>query len=98
MTAPGNFAERRWTSPDGLSLFARDYAPGPGAAKPPVIAIHGLTRNSADFGVKVTIAILENGQQRKSRRKRWLITLTWKRTASANLSARRIERREIFPF
>jgi len=50
MTAPGNFAERRWTSPDGLSLFARDYAPGPGAAKPPVIAIHGLTRNSADFG------------------------------------------------
>jgi len=50
MTAPGNFAERRWTSPDGLSLFARDYAPGSGAAKPPVIAIHGLTRNSADFG------------------------------------------------
>lgn len=50
MTAPGNFAERRWTPPDGLSLFARDYAPGPGAAKPPVIAIHGLTRNSADFG------------------------------------------------
>ncbi|PZU55105.1 MAG: alpha/beta hydrolase [Brevundimonas sp.] len=50
MTASGTFAERRWTSPDGLSLFARDYAPGSGAAKPPVIAIHGLTRNSADFG------------------------------------------------
>lgn len=50
MTAPGNVAERRWTAPDGLSLFARDYAPGSGAAKPPVIAIHGLTRNSADFG------------------------------------------------
>lgn len=50
MTAPGNVAERRWTAPDGLSLFARDYAPGSGAAKPPIIAIHGLTRNSADFG------------------------------------------------
>lgn len=43
------FAERRWTSPDGLSLFARDYAPAAGPAKLPVIAIHGLTRNSADF-------------------------------------------------
>lgn len=44
------FVERRWTSSDGLSLFARDYAPGPGPARLPVIAIHGLTRNSADFG------------------------------------------------
>ena len=43
------FAERRWTSPDGLSLFARDYAAPSGPAKLPVIAIHGLTRNSADF-------------------------------------------------
>ena len=43
------FAERRWTSPDGLTLFARDYAPAAGQAKLPVIAIHGLTRNSADF-------------------------------------------------
>lgn len=43
------FVERRWKSPDGLSLFARDHSPGPGAAKAPVIAIHGLTRNSADF-------------------------------------------------
>ena len=49
MNAPYPFVERRWTSPDGLSLFARDYAPGPGVARPPVIAIHGLTRNSADF-------------------------------------------------
>ena len=46
-TAP--YAERRWTSHDGLSLYARDYAPGSGAAHLPVIAIHGLTRNSADF-------------------------------------------------
>ncbi|WP_312785114.1 alpha/beta hydrolase [Brevundimonas sp.] len=44
------YVERRWTSPDGLSLFARDYAPAAGEAKLPVIAIHGLTRNSADFG------------------------------------------------
>lgn len=49
MSAPYPFVERRWTSPDGLSLFARDYAPGSGVARPPVIAIHGLTRNSADF-------------------------------------------------
>lgn len=49
MSAPYPFVERRWTSPDGLTLFARDYAPGPGVARPPVIAIHGLTRNSADF-------------------------------------------------
>jgi pimeloyl-ACP methyl ester carboxylesterase len=43
------YSERRWTSPDGLSLFARDYAPAGGPARLPVIAIHGLTRNSADF-------------------------------------------------
>jgi len=45
-----SFAERRWTSADGLSLYARDYAAAPGQARLPVIAIHGLTRNSADFG------------------------------------------------
>ncbi|MNX51242.1 Tropinesterase [compost metagenome] len=45
------YAERRWTSPDGLSLYARDYAPADGPARLPVIAIHGLTRNSADFDV-----------------------------------------------
>ena len=43
------FVDRHWTSSDGLTLFARDYAPAEGAAKLPVIAIHGLTRNSADF-------------------------------------------------
>ncbi len=43
------FAERRWSSSDGLSLYARDYAAAAGPAKLPVIAIHGLTRNSADF-------------------------------------------------
>jgi len=43
------FAERRWSSSDGLSLYARDYAAASGPAKLPVVAIHGLTRNSADF-------------------------------------------------
>ncbi|MDA1322342.1 MAG: alpha/beta fold hydrolase, partial [Proteobacteria bacterium] len=53
MTTPlaDRHVERRWTSPDGLSLYARDYAPAEGPARLPVIAIHGLTRNSADFGV-----------------------------------------------
>lgn len=51
------FAERRWTTADGLTLFARDYAPGTGVARLPVIAIHGLTRNSADFsGIAPLIA------------------------------------------
>ncbi|WP_395945989.1 alpha/beta fold hydrolase [Brevundimonas sp.] len=49
MAAAIPYVERRWKSPDGLDLFARDYAPGPAPARPPVIAIHGLTRNSADF-------------------------------------------------
>ena len=44
------FIDRRWTTADGLSLYARDYAAAAGPAKLPVIAIHGLTRNSADFG------------------------------------------------
>lgn len=43
------FTERRWTSPDGLSLFARDYAAGDGGALLPVVCLHGLTRNSKDF-------------------------------------------------
>jgi len=40
---------RHWTSPDGLSLFARDYAGAAGEARLPVICLHGLTRNSKDF-------------------------------------------------
>jgi len=43
------FTERQWNTVDGLTLFARDHAPGAGPARLPVIAIHGLTRNSADF-------------------------------------------------
>lgn len=43
------FQERRWTSRDGLSLFARDYLPAGEEAGLPVICLHGLTRNSKDF-------------------------------------------------
>lgn len=46
-----NYSEIRFTSEDGLHLYARDYpaAAGAGTARLPVICIHGLTRNSADF-------------------------------------------------
>ena len=47
------FTPISYTSSDGLALYARDYpaAPAPegAAARLPVICIHGLTRNSADF-------------------------------------------------
>lgn len=43
------FTETSFTSTDGLRLYARDYAPASGQARLPVICIHGLTRNSADF-------------------------------------------------
>lgn len=44
-----SFNEIRFTSTDGLQLYARDYPAHSGPAKCPVICIHGLTRNSADF-------------------------------------------------
>ena len=44
------YADRWHRSPDGLRLYARDYAGAAGEARLPVICIHGLTRNSADFG------------------------------------------------
>jgi pimeloyl-ACP methyl ester carboxylesterase len=43
------YSETTFTSTDGLRLFARDYPPHSGPARLPVICIHGLTRNSADF-------------------------------------------------
>ncbi len=49
MAASTNFEERRWTSRDGLSLYARDYPAVGEKAGLPVIALHGLTRNSKDF-------------------------------------------------
>lgn len=45
------FTEISFTSTDGLRLYARDYPAHSGPAKCPVICIHGLTRNSADFEV-----------------------------------------------
>ena len=39
--------DRFWTSQDGLKLHYRDYA-GP-ADRPPLLMLHGLTRNSRDF-------------------------------------------------
>ena len=56
------FSERRWTSHDGLSLFARDYAGADGVARLPVIAIHGLTRNSGDFGM-IAPLIADSGRR-----------------------------------
>jgi pimeloyl-ACP methyl ester carboxylesterase len=43
------FEERRWTSNDGLALYARDYPTAVEAARLPVVCLHGLTRNSKDF-------------------------------------------------
>lgn len=43
------FEERRWTSADGLSLYFRDYQGPEGYDGPPVLCMHGLTRNSRDF-------------------------------------------------
>lgn len=42
------YTERHWQSPDGLSLYFRDY-PGADDGRPPVLCMHGLTRNSRDF-------------------------------------------------
>ena len=43
------FSERRWTTPGGLSLYARDYPARDGEQCLPVLCLHGFTRNSADF-------------------------------------------------
>lgn len=39
--------DRYWTSRDGLRLHYRDYAGGDD--RPPILCLHGLTRNSRDF-------------------------------------------------
>lgn len=45
------FTHKHWHSPDGLTLHFRDYPGGVPAdpARPPVICLHGLTRNARDF-------------------------------------------------
>lgn len=42
-----SFEDRHWTSKDGLQLHYRDY-PGPDD-RPPLLCLHGLTRNARDF-------------------------------------------------
>lgn len=43
------YTDLSFTSADGLALHARDYPAAAGPARLPVICIHGLTRNAADF-------------------------------------------------
>jgi pimeloyl-ACP methyl ester carboxylesterase len=43
------YADHYFTAKDGLRLHYRDY-PGPGD-KPPILCLHGLTRNARDFAV-----------------------------------------------
>lgn len=47
--AGAGYAQRTWSSSDGLDLWARDYGGADGPARLPVICLHGLTRNSRDF-------------------------------------------------
>lgn len=45
---PAGFLGKEWTSADGLRLSLRDYSGGePG--RPPLLCLHGLTRNASDF-------------------------------------------------
>ena len=43
------YTDLSYTSTDGLTLHARDYAAQSGPARLPVICLHGLTRNASDF-------------------------------------------------
>ena len=45
--AEAAFSEGEWESEDGLRLHYRDYPGGEG--KPPLLCLHGLTRNARDF-------------------------------------------------
>lgn len=47
----GGFEERIVATIDGLTLYARDYAPLLPETGLPVICLHGLTRNARDFEV-----------------------------------------------
>ncbi len=42
-----SFTDRHWQSADGLTLHFREY--GTASDRPPVICLHGLTRNARDF-------------------------------------------------
>jgi pimeloyl-ACP methyl ester carboxylesterase len=45
--ADAAFSEGEWESGDGLTLHYRDYAGS--AGRPPLLCLHGLTRNARDF-------------------------------------------------
>jgi pimeloyl-ACP methyl ester carboxylesterase len=49
------YIDRYWDTPDGIRLHYRDY---PGSTeKPPILCLHGLTRNARDFeGVAARLA------------------------------------------
>jgi pimeloyl-ACP methyl ester carboxylesterase len=45
-----NFTDGYWLSGDGLRLHYREYVPlAPVEGRPPIICLHGLTRNARDF-------------------------------------------------
>ena len=48
MTTDDAFREHRIDTADGVTLYCRDYGPAD-TASTPVLCLHGLTRNSADF-------------------------------------------------
>lgn len=43
------YEDRTWASSDGLTLYYREYSGPAGYVGPPVLCMHGLTRNSRDF-------------------------------------------------
>lgn len=45
----GEFVESRFINADGLKLEYRDYAPVGSVTGPPVLCLHGLTRNVRDY-------------------------------------------------
>lgn len=56
------YSDLYWTTPDGMRLYARDYRPDKATDALPVIAIHGLTRNSADF-TKIAEILQDQGRR-----------------------------------
>jgi pimeloyl-ACP methyl ester carboxylesterase len=74
MARMSGYSDIWYDSCDGLRLYARDY-PGPGAGALPVLCLHGLTRNSADFAglaqhlaaTRRVIAVDQRGRGRSAR-------------------------------
>ena len=44
------YEDRHWASADGLTLHYRDYTGPDNNSRPPIVCLHGLTRNARDFG------------------------------------------------